>query len=103
MGAAAVAVTVHEGVIALEGEVANHSEADVLVRLLGRLDGVVAVEPRLTWRIDDHAAPTRGTRRTADPVAGRAGVRLAPDPSGDPAHGPRRTVHLCVDERPVPP
>ena len=57
MGAAAVAVTVHEGVIALEGEVATHSEADLLVRLLGRLDGVVAVEPRLTWRLDDHATP----------------------------------------------
>jgi osmotically-inducible protein OsmY len=57
MGAAAVAVTVHEGVVTLEGEVPTHSEADVLVRLLGRLDGVVAVEARLTWRIDDHAAP----------------------------------------------
>jgi osmotically-inducible protein OsmY len=57
MGAAAVAVTVQEGVITLEGEVPTHSEADLLVRLLGRLDGVVAVEARLTWRIDDHAAP----------------------------------------------
>jgi hypothetical protein len=37
--------------------VATHSHADVLVRLLGRLDGVVAVEPRLTWRLDDHVAP----------------------------------------------
>jgi CBS domain-containing protein len=57
LGAAAVAVTVHEGVVTLEGEVPTHSEADLLVRLLGRLDGVVAVEARLTWRIDDHAAP----------------------------------------------
>jgi osmotically-inducible protein OsmY len=57
MGAAAVAVTVNEGVVTLEGEVATHSHADVLVRLLGRLDGVVAVEPRLTWRLDDHVAP----------------------------------------------
>ena len=57
MGAAAVAVTVQEGVITLEGEVPTHSEADLLVRLLGRLDGVVAMEARLTWRVDDHAAP----------------------------------------------
>jgi CBS domain-containing protein len=57
MGAAAVAVTVQEGVITLEGEVPTHSEADLLVRLLGRLDGVVAMEARLTGRVDDHAAP----------------------------------------------
>jgi CBS domain-containing protein len=57
MGAAAVAVTVHEGVVTLDGDVPTHSQADLLVRLLGRLDGVVGVEPLLTWRIDDHAAP----------------------------------------------
>jgi CBS-domain-containing membrane protein len=57
MGAAAVTVTVREGVVTLEGEVATHSQADLLVRLLGRLDGVVGVDPRLTWRADDHAGP----------------------------------------------
>ena len=56
MGAAAVTVTVHEGVVMLEGEVATQSQADLLVRLLGRLDGVVGVDPRLHWRIDDRAA-----------------------------------------------
>jgi CBS domain-containing protein len=56
MGAAAVTVTVHEGVVTLEGEVATQSQADLLVRLLGRLDGVVAVDPQLHWRIDDHTA-----------------------------------------------
>jgi len=63
MAAAAVAVTVHEGVVTLDGEVATHSQADVLVRLLGRLDGVVGIGPRLTWRVDDHATP-QGRRAT---------------------------------------
>jgi CBS domain-containing protein len=56
MGAAAVTVSVHEGVVILEGEVPTQSQADLLVRLLGRLDGVVGVDPRLHWRIEDHAA-----------------------------------------------
>ena len=58
MGDAGVAVTVHEGVVTLDGEVSTHSQADVLMRLLGRLDGVVGIEQRLTWRVDDHAAPS---------------------------------------------
>jgi CBS domain-containing protein len=55
LGAAAVTVDVAEGVVTVDGEVATHSEAVLLVRLLRRLDGVVAVESRLRWRIDDQA------------------------------------------------
>ena len=57
LDAATVKVTVQEGVVSLEGEVATHSQADVLVRLLGRLDGVVSVETRLRWQVDNPSAP----------------------------------------------
>jgi CBS domain-containing protein len=56
MGAAAVTVAVSEGVVTLDGEVATHSEGDLLVRLLRRLEGVIAVDSRLRWRLDDHAS-----------------------------------------------
>jgi CBS domain-containing protein len=52
--AGAVTVTVAEGIVAVEGEVATHSEADLIVRMLKPLDGVVGVESRLTWHVDDH-------------------------------------------------
>jgi len=60
MGSAAVDVTVSEGVVTVTGEVATRSEADLVVRLMTRLEGVVGVDPRLTWRIDDHSGPPAG-------------------------------------------
>jgi CBS domain-containing protein len=54
LDSAGAAVTVHDSVVTVEGEVATHSEADLIGRLLGRLDGVVGVEERLHWRTDDH-------------------------------------------------
>lgn len=48
-----VQVGVQEGVVTVTGEVATHSEADFIPRLLSRLDGVLAVEVNVTWRIDD--------------------------------------------------
>lgn len=51
--AAALQVEVREGVVIVAGEVATHSEADLIPRLMGRLEGVVAIESRVTWRHDD--------------------------------------------------
>jgi CBS domain-containing protein len=60
LGAGAVRVSVVEGVVTLEGEVATHSEADLIARMLRRLEGVVGVEVRVKWRVDDHVAPEAG-------------------------------------------
>ncbi|MGO8685653.1 MAG: CBS domain-containing protein [Candidatus Dormibacteria bacterium] len=54
LGAAKVSVGVAEGVVTLEGEVSTHSEADLVTRLMRTVDGVVGVEARLRWRVDDH-------------------------------------------------
>jgi CBS-domain-containing membrane protein len=46
-------VTVREGVVVLEGQVEQHSQAERAARLVGALDGVVAVDSRLGWEVDD--------------------------------------------------
>jgi CBS domain-containing protein len=51
---AGVSVSVRDGVVTVDGEMSTHSEADLIVRLLRRLDGVVGVEERVRWRIEDH-------------------------------------------------
>jgi CBS domain-containing protein len=48
-----VAVTVHSGVVRLEGQVGLRSIARELEGLAAATDGVVAVEPRLQWDLDD--------------------------------------------------
>ncbi|MEY2225544.1 CBS domain-containing protein [Streptomyces sp. BF23-19] len=55
MGLGADAVTVHvvDGIVTLEGRLERQSQVPVLIRLTSQLDGVVAVAPRLTARIDD--------------------------------------------------
>lgn len=49
----AVRVRVHEGVVLLEGQVARASQVPVIVERVAEVDGVVAVDPRLTFREDD--------------------------------------------------
>lgn len=44
---AAIAVTVEQGVVTLEGEVRSQSDAELLPRFVERVPGVVAVESRL--------------------------------------------------------
>lgn len=46
-------VTVAEGVVTFVGEIGTRTEARLLEELARRLDGVVRVESKLTWRIDD--------------------------------------------------
>jgi CBS domain-containing protein len=49
-------VDVRWNVVTLSGEVDRRSDADILVRLAGEIDGVVSVVDRLIYRWDDTAA-----------------------------------------------
>jgi CBS domain-containing protein len=59
----AVGVEVSWNIATLSGEVARKSDAAILTRLTGELDGVVAVVDRLTYRWDDTVAPLRPVSR----------------------------------------
>jgi len=48
-----VAVTVHNGVVRLTGNVELRSVAEEIERFVAALDGVVAVESKLQWEVDD--------------------------------------------------
>jgi CBS-domain-containing membrane protein len=50
-----VMVTVEEGVVRLEGQVENRTLASITARLVRAVEGVVAVESHLTWKVDDTA------------------------------------------------
>ena len=58
----AVQVEARGGVVRLGGRVPRRSQARVLEKLTGALDGVVAVDSRLDWHLDDTApqAPLAG-------------------------------------------
>jgi CBS-domain-containing membrane protein len=48
-----VTVAVSDGVVRLDGEVETRSLALITARLVRAVEGVVAVESRLRWRVDD--------------------------------------------------
>ena len=48
-----VAVSVSDGVVTLEGELENRTEAHLLEELARRIAGVVRVESRLRYKVDD--------------------------------------------------
>jgi CBS-domain-containing membrane protein len=48
-----IAVQVSEGVVVFTGEIGTRDEARLLGELAKRLDGVVRVENKLSWRLDD--------------------------------------------------
>jgi len=50
---ATVVVTVADGVVRLEGQVERKSLAPITARLVQAVEGVVAIENRLTWKSDD--------------------------------------------------
>ncbi|MER5828934.1 CBS domain-containing protein [Streptomyces mirabilis] len=53
-----VEVAVYEGVVTLTGHVERRSEAEIAASMTDRVDGVVAVVDRLTYRLDDsHLRP----------------------------------------------
>jgi CBS domain-containing protein len=51
-----VGVTVQDGVVLLEGEMENRTEAHLLEELTRRVEGVVRVESNLTFQVDDRKA-----------------------------------------------
>jgi osmotically-inducible protein OsmY len=46
-------VTVTNGVVTFVGEIGTRNEARLLAELASRLDGVLHVESKLVWRLDD--------------------------------------------------
>jgi CBS domain-containing protein len=50
-----ITVEVVDGLVRFQGEVEQRSRAESLVALAREVEGVVAVENRLTWRFDDRA------------------------------------------------
>jgi CBS domain-containing protein len=48
-----VELTVSDGEVSLAGRLEQRSDAELLAKLVRRVPGVIAVESRLTWRIDD--------------------------------------------------
>ncbi len=48
-----IGVAVSDGVVVLEGELETRTEVELLVELSSRIAGVVKVEDRLTYRLDD--------------------------------------------------
>lgn len=54
-----VEVTVDDGVVTLEGELENRTEAQLLEELVRRMAGVVRVESRLEFEVDDRKAGKR--------------------------------------------
>lgn len=53
IGRGEVQVEVHDGVVALSGEVEQKSLVDIVVKLVHAVDGVVEVHAGLSYRIDD--------------------------------------------------
>lgn len=51
-----VGVSVEDGIVTLEGEMENRTEAHLLEELTRRVEGVVRVDSRLTFLVDDQKA-----------------------------------------------
>lgn len=66
----AVTVAVEDGVVRLEGELETRSLAAIAARLVKAVDGVVAVDNRLSWELDDtkirRQSPPMALRYSAD-------------------------------------
>jgi len=58
----AVSVTVDDGVVRLSGQVPTSSLAAMTTRLVEAVEGVVAVESRLGWKVDDSPAEVPALR-----------------------------------------
>ena len=58
-----VFVTVHEGMVTLEGRLEHRSEIPRAIQLTWRVDGVVGVMNSLTYRVDDTHAPAKHPSR----------------------------------------
>ena len=61
-----IEVSVKRGHAALKGSLRSRSDAELLVRLVGRVPGVVAIESAVTWDVDD--TTRKGRRALARPA-----------------------------------
>lgn len=48
-----LSITVTSGVVAISGSVNRRSTAELITRLVGRLEGVVSVKAHISWRVED--------------------------------------------------
>jgi len=64
----AVDVAVEDGVVTLTGQVETHTLAEIVDAYVHRVPGVVAVEPRLVWQVEDTGRRRRRTRSGRVPV-----------------------------------
>lgn len=55
-----VDVTVDRGLVKIAGELETSSLAELVVRMIGRIEGTVGVESRLTYRFDDSRLHVEG-------------------------------------------
>jgi CBS domain-containing protein len=55
--AGTIRVAVTDGVVTLRGQVERRSHVGVLVRMVEAVDGVVRVDPQLSWEVDDTVPP----------------------------------------------
>ncbi|MEU6275899.1 CBS domain-containing protein [Streptomyces populi] len=63
----AVTVSVGDGVVTLEGQLQHRSQIPEAIRLTWRVDGVVGVMSRLTFRVDDTRPAERHAAQLTDP------------------------------------
>lgn len=77
-----IQIRVTEGVVELAGTVDRRSTAQILGRLVAQVDGVVAVDDRLTWDLDDrHLAPAP-PHEAPEPTSASVTARDHPRPVG---------------------
>lgn len=62
-----VAIIVEDGVVTLSGEVDARADARVLVDYVDHVDGVVRVDNRLSWHVDDRRAEGRWVAYPQEP------------------------------------
>lgn len=76
-GRETIAVSVDEGIVTLEGEVETQEVAGTVARLVGGIEGVVAVDNRLTFGLDDaqNAPALRGLEAASWRRRAHAGSR----------------------------
>ncbi len=70
LGPAEVEVLVEDGLVTLAGELESRSLCGLLIDMVGRVEGTVAVDSKLTWRLDDSRLrvdkPPRSLQLSAD-------------------------------------
>lgn len=78
----AIEIRVVEGVVELAGTVDRRSTAQIIARLVSQVDGVVRVDDRLTWELDDrHLAPAPA-HESPEPTSASVTARNHPRPVG---------------------